>query len=64
MNTLKRIDGVVYTQNIDNIPIEERIFVKEIFGISATNEYYRVATEKEIEEWKEYQKKQEEEMML
>jgi hypothetical protein len=59
MNTLKNI-GVYYTQNIENLPIEERVFFREGKGISATNENYRVATEKEIEEWKKYQKKQEE----
>ena len=64
MNTLKKIDGVYYTQNIDDLPIEERVFFREGKGVSATNENYRVATDKEIEEWKEYQKKQEEEMML
>ena len=64
MNTLKKIDGVYYTQNIENLPIEERVFFREGKGISATNENYRVATSKEIEEWKEFQKKQEEEMML
>lgn len=63
MNTLKKIEGVYYTQNIENLPIEERVFFREGKGISATNENYRVATEKEIEEWKEYQKKQEEEML-
>lgn len=62
MNTLKKIEGVYYTQNIENLSIEERVFFREGKGISATNENYRVATEKEIEEWKEYQKKQEEEM--
>lgn len=64
MNTLKKIEGVYYTQNIENLPIEERVFFREGKGVGATNENYRVATEKEIEEWKEYQRKQEEEMML
>lgn len=63
MNTLKKIEGVYYTQNIDDLPIEERVFFREGKGISATNENYRVATEKEIEDWKEYQRKQEEEMI-
>lgn len=63
MNTLKKIEGVYYTQNIENLPIEERVFFREGKGISATNENYRVATDKEIEEWKEYQKKQEEELI-
>ena len=61
MNTLKNI-GVYYTQNIENLPIEERVFFREGKGVSATNDNYRVATDKEIEEWKEYQKKQEEEI--
>lgn len=60
MNTLKKIEGVYYTQNIDSLPIEERVFFREGKGISATNENYRVATSKEIEEWTEFQKKQEE----
>jgi hypothetical protein len=64
MNTLKKIEGVYYTQNIENLPIEERVFFREGKGVTATNENYRVATEKEIEEWKEYHKKQEEEMIL
>lgn len=64
MNTLKKIEGMYYTQNIENLPIEERVFFREGKGVGATNENYRVATEKEIEEWKEYQKKREEEMIL
>ena len=63
MNTLKKIEGVYYTQNIENLPIEERVFFREGKGIGATNENYRVATSKEIEEWKEFQKKQEEELL-
>lgn len=63
MNTLKKIEGVYYTQNIENLPIEERVFFREGKGISATSENYRVATSNEIEEWKEYQKKQEEELV-
>lgn len=64
MNALKKKEGVYYTQNIENLPIEERVFFREGKGMSATNENFRIATDKEIEEWKEYQKKQEEEMML
>lgn len=63
MNTLKKKEGVYYTQNIDDLPIEERVFFREGKGISATNENYRVATEQEIEDWKEYQRKQEEELI-
>ena len=30
MNTLEKREGVYYTQNIENLPIEERVFsVKE-----------------------------------
>ena len=64
MNTLKKIEGVYYTQNIENLPIEERVFFREGKGVSATSEYYRIATEAEIEAWHEYQAKQEEEMKL
>ena len=63
MNTLKKIEGVYYTQNIENLPIEERVFFREGKGMGATNENYRVATEQEMQEWKEYQKKQEEEII-
>ena len=64
MNKLEKQEGVYYTQNIENLPIEERVFFREGKGMSAISKYYRVATSKEIEEWKEYQKRQEEEMML
>ena len=63
MNTLKKKEGVYYTQNIENLPIEDRVFFREGKGVSATNENYRVTTEKEIEEWKEYQRKQEDELI-
>jgi hypothetical protein len=63
MNKLQQKDDIFYTQNIETLPIEERLFLREICGVSATNENYRVATEQEIEEWKEYQKRQEEETL-
>ena len=63
MNTLKKKEGVYYTQNIENLPIEERVFFREGKGVGATNENYRVATDIEIANWKEYQRKQEEEML-
>ena len=63
MNTLKKKEGVYFTQNIDDLPIEERVFFREGKGISATNENYRVATDIEIANWKEYQRKQEEELI-
>lgn len=60
MNTLKKIEGVYYTQNIENLPIEERVFFREGKGISATNEHYRRATMNELEEWETWKKEQEE----
>lgn len=63
MNTLKKIEGVYYTQNIEKLPIEERVFFREGKGISATNENYRVATESELNEREEYLRKQEEERL-
>ena len=66
MNTLKKKEGVYYTQNVEKLPIEERVFFREGKGVNATNENYRVATETELqawEEWKKEQEKQEEEML-
>lgn len=63
MNTLKQKEGVYYTQNIEDLPIEERVFFREGKGVSATSEHYRVATAEEIAAWEEYKKKQEEEMV-
>ena len=57
MEKLNRIEGVVYTQNIENLPIEERVFFTE--GIVADVNDYRVATKDELAEWEEYKKKQE-----
>lgn len=59
MNTLKNI-GVYYTQNVEALPIEERVFFREGKGVNATSKYYRVATEEELAEWEEYKKTQEE----
>lgn len=58
---MKANEGKWLTQRAD-LPIEERIFVKEITGVKATYEYYREATTDEIEEWEEYKRKQEEEL--
>ncbi|MBR5860639.1 MAG: hypothetical protein IKY71_04750 [Bacteroidaceae bacterium] len=59
MNKLEKQEGVYYTQNIENLPIEERVFFREGKGVSATSEHYRVATQTEISSWKEYQAEQE-----
>ena len=63
MNTLKQIEGVYYTQNKEDLPIEERVFFRQGKGVSATSEHYRVATTEELAAWEEYKKKQEEEMV-
>ena len=59
MNKLEKQEGVYYTQNIENLPIEERVFFREGKGVSATSEHYRVATADEISSWKAYQAEQE-----
>ena len=59
MNKLEKQDGVYYTQNIENLPIEERVFFREGKGMSATSEHYRVATQIELNAWDEYKKQQE-----
>lgn len=59
MNKLEKKDGVYYTQNIESLPIEERVFFREGKGISATSENYRVATAAELAAWEEYKKRQE-----
>lgn len=59
MKTMKANDGKYLTQNAD-LPIEERLFVREISGVNATDEYFREATDAEVAEWEEYKKKQEE----
>ena len=61
MNTIKANEGRYLTQRAALL-IEERIFVKEITGINATDEYYREATDAEVAEWEEYKRKQEEEL--
>lgn len=56
MNKLEKKDGVYYTQNVENLPIEERVFFREGKGVSATSENYRVAIAAELNQWKEYKK--------
>ncbi|MBE6308882.1 MAG: hypothetical protein E7087_06260 [Bacteroidales bacterium] len=53
MNKLEKQEGVYYTQNIENLPIEERVFFREGKGVSATSDNYRVATAEEIAAWEE-----------
>ena len=58
MNTLEKQEGVYYTQNVEKLPIEERVFFREGKGISATSENYRQATTIELAAWEEYKKHQ------
>lgn len=51
MNRLEKKEGIYYTQNVDDLPIEERVFFREGKGLSATNENYRVATPAEVDAW-------------
>lgn len=59
MKTMKANEGKYLTQVAD-LPIEERLFVREISGVNATEEYFREATDAEVAEWEEYKRKQEE----
>ena len=56
MNKLEKQDGVYYTQNIDNLPIEERVFFREGKGVSATSDNYRAATAEELAAREQYLK--------
>ena len=56
MNRLEKQEGVFYTQNIENLPIEERIFFRECKGVSATCEHYRKATAEELAAWEQHKK--------
>lgn len=60
MNKLEKKEGVYYTQNVENLPIEERVFFREGKGISATSENYRIATAAELAAWEEYKRRGEE----
>ena len=59
MNKLEKQEGVYYTQNVENLPIEERVFFREGNGISATSENYRAATQPELNQWTLYKEQQE-----
>ncbi len=54
MNKLEKQEGIYYTQNVENLPIEERVFFREGKGVSATSENYRAATQEELNEWEKY----------
>lgn len=60
INSLPRLNEGYYTQIATDIPIEERIFAKEMMGVRATMENFRLATDAEVAEWEEWKKKEEE----
>lgn len=60
MEKLIKKEGVYYTQNINNLPIEDRTFFTE--GLVSNLNDWREATAEEVAEWEEYQRKQQEEM--
>jgi hypothetical protein len=61
MNRIIPKQGIYLTQTAD-LPIEERVFVKEVVGNNATDEFFRDATDEEVAMWVEYKSKIEKEM--
>lgn len=61
MNRIVPKQGVYLTQTAD-LPIEERLFVKEVVGNNATEEFFRDATDEEVVMWEEYKSRIEQEM--
>lgn len=57
MEKFNKIEGKYYTQNIEELPIGERVFFTE--GVVANVNDFRVATAEEIAAWEEWKKEQE-----
>jgi hypothetical protein len=55
MENLEKVEGKYYTQNVDELPIEERVFFTQ--GKVANVNDFRFATEEEISTWREYEDK-------
>lgn len=55
MENLEKVEGKYYTQNVDELPIEERVFFTQ--GKVANVNDFRFATEEEISAWREYERK-------
>lgn len=55
-------NGVYLTQNIDDLPIEERVFFRQGVGMHIDSGIYREATPQELEEWEEWQRRESEEL--
>ena len=60
MNRLPRLKQGYYTQ-VEEVAIENRLFVKEVAGVRATKEHFRIATDAEIAECEEYKQREEDE---
>lgn len=60
MEKLEKIEGKFYTQNVDNLPIEERVFFTE--GLVKNRSDYRLATDIEVANHNEYMRMQEQKM--
>lgn len=48
--------GVIYTQ-VEDVPIEERVFFTEGIGVNANLNHFRPATQDEIDDFKEFESK-------
>ena len=59
MNQLEKMEGIYYTQNVEGLPTEERVFFREGKGVSATSDNYRVATPEEVAAWRAWMEEQE-----
>ena len=62
MEKLMKVERKYYTQNIDELPIEERVFFTE--GLVVNKKDFRFATEQEIVAWRQWQQELEEKMNL
>jgi hypothetical protein len=57
-------NGTIYTQNVDDISIEERVFFREGIGVNINNGDYRPATPEELEARAQWERAQEAEAMV
>lgn len=55
MENLEKVEGKYYTQNVDELPIEERVFFTQ--GKVANVNDFRFAIEQEISAWREYEER-------
>lgn len=54
MKEIKEKEGVYYTQNIDTLPIEDRVFFRQAKGEMADEINFREATAEELSQWEVY----------